>query len=485
MRPTIIPRVAIFAALGFGWACASTTSVPPAVSTLTPPDVIETRLAAADALAARGCYLCLQQAAVEYGQLTQLTADFGIARKAAENDLMLALREIELRLPDSGARALVYAVRQHLTSNYTPYFAALDALASPLTPGGTTREDFELQRAGRRALTTELEGEWPASAMRAYFYLAMALGSGMVADLKPQLDALLDTHSQDLSLKYRVQAFLPTFSETASLALLAEEPRFGEVHFLLGQQAILNGDLTAAHREVTAARTLLPESAAIAVVLGNLELAFQRYADALALFDQVLGAGPDDTALMGRAKALSYLNRHQDAIGVLDELLTDVRNNPGEKYYWRAWNRLQLGQSQLSYDDATTALKVMANSDVFRLAGMASFSTDRLPEARRRFESSLRMNKVDCDALRYLGQIDSIERAWASATARFSQAAACYGQAVERMSAELAEKEADTSGLFAGQVASLRADIKQAQSLQVTSTNNAGVTARNAASPPR
>ena len=27
----------------------------------------------------------------------------------------------------------------------------------------------------------------------------------------------------------------------------------------------------------------------------------------------------------------------------------------GDAYYWRAWNRLQMGQAQLAYDDATTA----------------------------------------------------------------------------------------------------------------------------------
>ena len=35
-----------------------------------------------------------------------------------------------------------------------------------------------------------------------------------------------------------------------------------------------------------------------------------------------------------------------------DLLQKDPSNNPGEKYYWRAWNRLQLGQAQLAYDDA-------------------------------------------------------------------------------------------------------------------------------------
>jgi tetratricopeptide (TPR) repeat protein len=472
-------------ALNLGWACATNPSTDPVVSGVTPSEIIEARQAAADAVAARGCYLCLMEAAAEYGQLIQISADFGLMKKAVENDLMLAIREIELRLPDSGARQRAYSLRQHVTATYTAYFDALDALGSPLVAGGTTREEREVQRTARRELATLLERDWPASAMGAYFYLAMALNAGMVAELKPQLEALLDAHAQDLSLKYRVQAFLPTFSDAASAALLAQEPRFGEIHFLLGQRAILNADLVTAHRELTIAHEVLPDSAAIALVLGNVELAFARYNESLALFDQVLAAGADDTAQIGRAKAFSYLRQHQEAVTVLDDLLQDVRNNPGEKYYWRAWNRFQLGQTQPAYEDATTALKVMANSDAYRLAGMASFATDRLPEARRRFESSLRMNPADCDALRYLGQIDSIERDWTAAFPRFSHAATCYGEAIGRMSAELAEKEGAMSGLLAGQIASLRADIKQAQSLQVTSANNAAVTARNSGLAPR
>ena len=68
-------------------------------------------------------------------------------------------------------------------------------------------------------LAIELEKGWPASAMKAYFYIAMALNSGMVAELKSQIDAILGTHSQDLSLQYRMQAFLPTSSEEASRAV--------------------------------------------------------------------------------------------------------------------------------------------------------------------------------------------------------------------------------------------------------------------------
>jgi tetratricopeptide (TPR) repeat protein len=310
----------------------------------------------------------------------------------------------------------------------------------------------------------------------------MALNAGTIKELQPQLDAILSTHSDDLSLKYRRQAFLPTFSEGESRALVGQETGFGEVHFLLGQRAVLDARLGDAHRELTSARALLPDSAAISLVLANVTLAYARYADALPLFDRVLAAGPDDSAQIGRAKALSYLGRHTEAIAVLDELLKDLQNNPGEKYYWRAWNRLRLAHAQAAYDDAMSALKAMRNNEVYRLAGFASYSLNRLSESREYFEDAIKLNGADCDSQRYVGLIDSTERNWKAAYTRFTNAVACYDQALARMTTELAEHEKDITGLSNALIGSVRAEIGEAEGLRATSAGNALVAAKNSGS---
>lgn len=328
-------------------------------------------------------------------------------------------------------------------------------------------------------LAIELEREWPASPMKAYFYIAAALNGGMVAELKPQIDAIFDTHSEDLSLKYRMQAFLPTFSEEASRALIGQETGFGEVHFLLGQRAVLDARLGDAHRELARARELLQDSASITLVLANVKMAYARYSEALSLFDRVLAAGFDAAARLGRAKALSYMGRHLEAIAVLDDLLTDLQNNPGEKYYWRAWNRFRLTQTQAAYEDAVAALKGMRNNEVYRLAGIASFSLNRPAKARDYFEDALKMNGADCDAQRYLGQIDAAARSWRPALARFLNAVACYDLTLARMATDLAEHEKDISGLSNGLIASLRAEIKEAQELRAASAHNADLLSKS------
>lgn len=337
-------RLSAVAVLLTSVAC-SPRPAPVATPRMTPQE-LASQLSEADRLASRGCYLCLKEAAAAYAALLEVSDDPVLARKALENNLMIVLREVELRLPDSGAREAARQLEARVPASYATHVQAIDLLADA-TSGPYVRGDEIFvpaeQQAVRSGIAAELEKEWPASAMKAYFYLAMALNAGRVTELKPQLDAILDTHSDDLSLKYRTQAFLPLFSMDASRALIGQETGFGEVHFLIGQRAILNGNLGAAYRELRRAAELLPDSASISLVFANVQLSYARYAEALALFDRVLAAGPDDAALVGRARALSYLRRHDEAIAVLDEALKDLQRNPGEKYYWRAWNRLQKG----------------------------------------------------------------------------------------------------------------------------------------------
>ena len=92
------------------------------------PEVLAARLAEADRLASRGCYLCLKEAAAAYAALLGETDDRTVAAKALENNLMLALRELELRMPDSGALEAAAQLQDHVGSDYAPYFAALEAV---------------------------------------------------------------------------------------------------------------------------------------------------------------------------------------------------------------------------------------------------------------------------------------------------------------------------------------------------------------------
>ena len=314
-------RSGIVLVLVFGLSCATTPVAPPAVAPRISADVLANRLAEADRLASQGCYLCLKEAAAAYAALLEVSDDPVLIRNALENNLMIALREIELRLPDSGAREAAIQLQARVPASYASYVAALDAL-DPAKAGQNVRELYvrgepvqfgsRQEREARAQLATELETEWPASPMKAYFYLSMAFSAGMIKELKPQLDAILE-HTCAGSVAEVPEAGFSSdvFGRMSRVTLIGQETGFGEVHFLLGQRAILDANLGNAHRELTRARELLPDSAAISLVLANVTLAYARYAEALTLFERVLARGRDDTAEIGRAKALSYLRRHE------------------------------------------------------------------------------------------------------------------------------------------------------------------------------
>ncbi len=449
-----------------------------------PAEVLAARLADADRLAARGCYLCLKEAAAAYSSLLDLSNDNVLVTRALEHNLMLALREIELRLPDSGAREAAESLAVRAPSSYATYFAVLDALQSAGADGAYPVLPLAAQaREQRLKLAMELEKEWAVSAMRAYFFLVTALTTRDLRELKPIIAAVLAAHPQDLSLKYRVQAIGPVFSREASRALIGEETGFGEVHLLLGLRGMLDGNLGAAHRELTRARELLPDSASVALTLAGVAMSYARYPEALALYDQVVASSPDGASRLGKAKALSYLTRHEEAIVLLDELLKELHINPGEKYYWRAWNRLRLAQTQPAYDDALAALNAMRNNEVYRLAGIASLGLGRLAEARGHFAQALDMNGADCDSQRYLGDVDAVERQWQPAVGHYVSAVACYEQSLARMAGELPGPEKDISGLSNGLIASLREDMKEAEILRAASARNADLISKSPAFP--
>src|SRR5438874_1583167 len=147
-------------------ACASnparTVVVAPAIS----PAEVEARLGEADALAARGCYVCLREASGAYFNLLAISDSPIIARHALENELMMAMREGELRLPDSGAKERAVRLKADTTYDYEIYFSLIDKPADVLmTPALMRQRDDE-----RKALADTLAAAWPTSALAANSY---------------------------------------------------------------------------------------------------------------------------------------------------------------------------------------------------------------------------------------------------------------------------------------------------------------------------
>ncbi len=199
-----------FLALAVTFGCAP-RPVPVAAPRIA-PEMLAARLSEADRLASRGCYLCLKEAAAAYASLLADSDDSQLLRKALENDLMLAIREIELRMPDSGAREHAQQLQAKVAVNYAPHFAVLDAFGptGPAEAGHYGRGDLSVrgqpflmkqERDERLKLVAELEPDASASPMKAYFFIALVVQLQQFKDIKAQIDAILAAHPQDLSLK--------------------------------------------------------------------------------------------------------------------------------------------------------------------------------------------------------------------------------------------------------------------------------------------
>lgn len=73
-------RAAVFLVAVFGLACATTRPTPIAVPRMA-PEVLAARLAEADRLASRGCYLCLKEAAAAYASLLADSDDTSLSER--------------------------------------------------------------------------------------------------------------------------------------------------------------------------------------------------------------------------------------------------------------------------------------------------------------------------------------------------------------------------------------------------------------------
>ena len=99
-----------------------------------------------------------------------------------------------------------------------------------------------------------------------------------------------------------------------------------------------------------------PASPASALLRGQVLLALEEFDAAVAAFDVVLSADPDQPeALLHRMRAVSQLGDAARGEAAADRLVTLGTWYQGEAYYWRAWNRRVLRPLDQAASDIDTA----------------------------------------------------------------------------------------------------------------------------------
>jgi len=225
------------------------------------------------------------------------------------------------------------------------------------------RAGVSSERAGESARPLRKMGvswrEWrdallpvgPRDSVRASYLLSLDCAAGGLLS-EARLDPWKPPAGAPPLLRFKAALCPVSFDGEALRSLLAADPRFAEIQFFLGERALAQGTLRTAEKHLLAALDAIPDLAAASLALGHVDLAMEDFIAAREAYHTVNAAVPSQReAMLGEAKSLSYLGRHDEAVAILDEMERLGTWYMGETYYWRAWNRYRLGRYDAANDD--------------------------------------------------------------------------------------------------------------------------------------
>ena len=352
-----------------------------------------TSLDRADALVRDGCYGCLRLASETYESLIDRPSrrlSARVLRGLFDVTLLLAVREKEIGLAADAslarARALLSGLVHVTMSERTgplPHLkmlleaaeavvgdsSGLDAGERAQTEGGPQRR---IARPPLSDVHEALQTLAPSDLVAGY--LALALDCGVRRNL-PSIGRDSSPAINDSPLmRYRV-AICSSTQPTALTQLRDEDPRWMEAFFFEGKYEMgspaRSADPLRAAAFLTHAREAFPDSIAIHVMLARAQEMNGEFAGALASFDNVLALKPTHVdARLGRVRNLSYLGRSDEGIVAATTLIDSGTWHVGEALYWRAWNEYQARRLEPAWADVQDAMRLLANTSVYALAGI-------------------------------------------------------------------------------------------------------------------
>jgi tetratricopeptide (TPR) repeat protein len=473
--------------LGIG-ACAPRPRLDPRPGARITADLVR-----ADGLVAEGCYVCLTDALAIYERLAA-TGDAPVAAlRAIDASLLLALRERELGL--GSARSLEHAVELASTQP-APYDIGVYqsvAEAQAWHPYGVPKERADeamkpLMRMGTawQDWRAELVARAPADRLSAYYLLALDCTAGPLmrdANVEPWR---LPAGAPPL-LRYRAAICPGARDEPLLDAVSLADPRWAEADFFLGEAALGRLTVRPAEKHLVRALKGIPDLTAAEVTLGHVHLATEEFQLARDAYHRASASVPGQReAMLGEAKSLSFLGRHDDAIAILDEMERLGTWYMGETYYWRAWNRYRLKRYDAANDDVLASRsRLPMDGQVDKLAGFIALARNDVPRAEGEFRAAVThiegRGGTDCEARYYLGSALVMQRKWAEAVPSFETAEPCYARAQNALRARI--KDIRGSDLPDDRqdvlVAAKEKDIAAARLQEARSAYNAGVALAN------
>jgi tetratricopeptide (TPR) repeat protein len=421
-------------------------------------------LADADAAVLRGCYDCLLEAEAIYTRAAAGPQRAQVLQRLFETELLIALREREFALAESGAleRARALVVQMPLALEAARYIALVENV--PAEHDSWTHADARSFRNGRRPFTVSLPVElaWlstSGASPHVRQFLAQTLACLYPGPRIPApADHAVAAESEPPLLRYRVIACAADRSQDEMQSIVNDVPEFVEVQYFLGMkavEAIPEGGGPDPRPLIAAASARFSDAVPVLYLSARLQHVIGRCTDALTLLGRILAQRPEhETAWLGQVMCYTDLTRREEAIDAATHMIERRFDNMDEALYWRAWNYHGKGDLSSARRDIDEVRRIRVRPDTLTLAGIIEHDQDDLDPAERDLTLAARLNDTDCTARWYLGSVYVKKGNWTGAAPAFDGARACFGAEADGLSRRLTRLQADET---------LDADYKVAQ----------------------
>jgi len=405
-------------------------------------------IAKAEALMAEGCYTCLKESLAIFEKHLQARRPApGVLEHAFDAALLIAVREKELGIP---AKAAMVKALLLMTPARKAVLDAADLIIGDTTAldpeqralvTGRYRPPLEPNNAKRRALDPLPQTDLAAK------YVALSIDCEQQKLIESvDMRAMAVTYVGVRLMQFRLSTCGRPGAPNVA-ALREVNPRWTDTLYWEGRRELASSlgraiDFPKAIGLFAQGREAFPESTLLTLAWANTSLAAEEFESALSGYDDVIKVFPTHRdALNGRMQSLSYLLRHQDGIAAATRLLDLGTWHIGDAYYWRAWNRYNIKDYDLAWEDVENAIKGLSNSRVYMLAGLIAYSRKTLPIAVERFDMAFKIDPSACDAtwMSGLASIDLNELAVAAP--KFTRGMTCFTSSARALRQDLERTE--------------------------------------------
>jgi tetratricopeptide (TPR) repeat protein len=408
----------------------------------------------AQVLQREGCYRCLLDALAAFERIaSQPRAPAAAIQGAFESAIMVAVRAKEIGLPAQTFLAKAEILKPRLLPDSTglppdAYLAAATAIVGE-TSGLDPEERQQRMRRTRPGAQpaplpsrVALEPAAPSDALAGYLMVALDCEEPL-SRAELNADATFARYGRTTTMRFRLAICGVAPGELVPVR--EGDARWLETLLFEGRRHLATRPVADVVKAVTLfeqAHEAFAESHAITLALAGGHSALSNHEEALRLYDEVLAAAPTHRdALLGRVMSLSYLTRYVAAVAAATVMIELGTWHLGDAYYWRAWNRYQLHQLPVAWDDVERATKLLVNTSVYTLAGFIAYARIELDTAIDRFDRAFAMDNTNCESVWAAGLVHVDQQAWPLAAPKFSRAMTCFGSAASDARAEIARIE--------------------------------------------